>query len=367
MEFPTFTELNNAVKADIDASGLTDVRTPGTASEILVSSFLAQLARNGGYIKRVHANGFVHNATGIYLDIHGEQYGIRRREALPAVVFAADKNLRIKATRGTLRDRLGGVIPAGTTVSTSDGKIEYEIGETNVPAGVSELYLTALSNNSGPAGNVNPNELTTLSINVDGVEVTNLDAINTGVGRETDRQYRARLLSSVQGNNSASEGAMVSAALSVPGVTNATMVPEAFGINHPALVISGPDKVRAGLAARVEAAVTPLLPFGSRLTVLTPTFRELDLTIVVNVRDEFKNDATKARIRAVIQNQFFPHVPGRDLRLDRLDQAITRAVESVLDLELSEIFIDGAEYGTEVIKTEQHEQVILNTLVIELV
>lgn len=367
MEFPTFTELNNTVKADIDASGLTDVRTPGTASEILVSSFLAQQARTAGYVKRVHANGFVHNATGIYLDIHGEQYGIRRREALPAVVFAEDKNLRIKATRGTLQDRLGSTIPAGTTVSTEDGAIEYEIGATNVPAGVSEMFLTALSSNSGPSGNVNPGELTVLSINVEDVEVTNLDAINTGVSRETDRQYRTRLLSSIQGNNSASEGAMVSAALAVPGVTNATLVPAAFGINHPAIVISGPNKVKAGLAARVEAAIVPLLPFGSRITVLTPTFRELDLTIVVNVQDSFKNDATKARIRAVVQNQFFPHVPGTALRLDRLDQVITRTVDPVLDIELSEIYIDGAEYGTEVIKTEQHEQVVLNSLVIELI
>lgn len=367
MEFPTFTELRNSTAAELDASGLTDVRNPGTASEQIVSSFTAQSSRVAGYGRRIFSNAFVHNATGIYLDIHGEKYGIRRRETLPAVVFADDRILRIKANRGTLRDRIGSEIAAGTTVSTPDSTITYTISETDIPAGVSELFVTAISNNDGPAGNVGSNELTVLSISVDGVEITNVAPIRNGIGRETDREYRARLLAVVQGNNSASEGTMVATALSVPGVTFATIVENAFGINHPALIVSGPDKIRAGIVARVEAAVTPLLPFGSRITVLSPTFRELDLTLVVNVRDEFRNDTTKAQIRQVVQAEFFPHAPGTEFRLDRLDQIITRSVSSVLDVELSEIIIDGAKYGTDIIRTEAHEQIVLGALVIELI
>lgn len=367
MEFPTYNELLESVNRGLDAAGLTDARNPGTATNLIVGSVIAQVSRAAGFARRVHANSFIQNAVGIYLDIHGEELGVRRREALPAVILADERVLRIRATRGLLRDRLGSSIPADIEATNTEGTVRFTVAATAIPAGVAEIFVSAICQTPGEVGNLGAGQLNTLSINVTDVEVSNIEAITTGVQRETDEQFRSRLLSIVQGGGLATADALIATALSIPGVTFATFLENAFGINHPAILVAGPNKVKAGLAARVEAALIPILPFGARVEVITPTFRAVELVLVVRVTEGAKNNGTKSQIEQIVRQTFFPHRPGTEFFLDAMDAAITRAVPSVLDVEVESVIVDGSRYGTQSIKTEIHEQLVLDTLVIELI
>lgn len=367
MEFPNLKQQLNAVFSQLTSAGLADVANSGSVSNLMATAFVGQTSRVANFVRRVYANSFIQNATGIYLDIHGEELGLDRQESLPAIVFADDKVLKISTPRGTLRDRMGSSIASGTEVSNEAGTIRYTLPLTGIPAGTDELYVSGVCQTPGTGGNIGAGTLTVLSIQVDDVEVTNVEPILSGRDRESDSAYRARLLSLVQGGQNVSGSSLTAVARGVPGIATAILLDNAFGINNPALLIAGPDKVRAGLINQVQAVIDPLLPFGTRVTVIAPRYRELDLTLVVDMQEGFNQPGIRNQIEAVVRELSTPHVPGTEFRLDNLDAEITRAIPNVLDVVLTEARLDGRETGTRIIQTKNTEQVIIKSIFIELV
>lgn len=367
MEFPNYQQQFREVADKIDRAGIDDINNTGSASNLMTAAFLTENGRLAGFARRVYANSFVQNATGVYLDLKGEQYGLRRRPALPAVVFRDDENLKLSVSNGTLRDVVGTTISSGTEVSNTEGTVRYVTPEISIPAGVTELYITASAIAAGSEYNVNRGELNTISIPAESLSVTNEGPIETGRDVESDNSFRRRLLQHVQGTAVVSGANLVSLALGIPGVSNAFITPTAFGINAPALLISGPNKIRAGIRNQVQAIVDSAVPFGTRVQVVVPQYKEMDLDIVVKIDRSANPGITAETVKSVVRQLFGPHVPGLELDLGRLDSEITRVVPGVLDVDILSVRVDGRTLGGDVVRVREHDQLLLNDLFVEIV
>lgn len=273
------------------------------------------------------------------------------------MVFTEDKNLRIRARKGTLVERLGTSIATGTTVSTSDGLIKYTIGSTNIPAGVTEMFLTAFCQTVGSAGNLNVGQLNTFSIPANDVEITNLFPISNGSDGETDFQFRNRIINTVRGGDN-SRAKVIAAAGSVPGVKGVAMLDTAFGIAHPALVISGAGKVGAGIINAVQSIITGLLPFGTTIRVLEPKYITVDLDLVVDIKDTQSKQAIESNLVSIARNAIIGTGLGSNFNISDIDGLLTRGNSNVLDLKFIKVKLDGQEFGANIITLNTTEQLI---------
>lgn len=367
MEYPTYTQQLREIERTIDLSGLTDVSNSGSASNLLTTAYISENARLAQFGRRVGANGFLQNATGIYLDLHGEKYGLRRGGAVSATVFAADRNLKLSVESGTLREILGSTIAANTEISDAAGNRRYLTPTIAVPAGVSELYITAAALTPGTASNVNPGELSVISLNAPGLTVTNEFSILTGRDAESDSSFRRRLLSHVQGTRVVSGSSLVSLALGIPGVSNAFISNSAFGINSPALVIAGPDRIRAGVVNQVQAIVNQILPFGTRVEVITPTYRDVEIELLVETSKAADRPVTSGLVESHVRQYFGGSRPGRDFDMSDLDAFLTRRIDGILDVKVMTVYVDGRQMSGSILQVDQHEQVVISKVVSEVV
>lgn len=362
MEFPSYQLLYDEVVTELSNEGLDDAGTIGSAANLIVNALLSRVTQIADRARRATSNSFTQNASGFYLDLHGEAHGLRRAGASPAFVLAGDRNLRIKATRGTLREKLGTSIPAGTTVADSTGSITYNISQATVPAGTTEMFLSAYATASGSSGNVGANVLTSLSVGTTDIEITNLYPIFTGRAVETDAVYRNRILNYSRGTQNGSAGELVSLATGVPGVIDARVLDQAFGISHPALMVVGTNRVRPGIVNRVEALIQEVLPLGTRIRVITPRYQELELSVIVEVEASANKPAVRNQVRQLITNRYGVHLPGSSLDLTEIDPQLTRAISSVKNVTIDSIVMDGNEFASRIIKTEPTDQIILSDL-----
>ena len=367
---PEFANLEEIRRRSVDTlinSGLDDASTPGTVTSLLVQPASERQAEISADSQNSYINQWIQNASGFHLDFKGEELGLRRATAAPALILAKDKNLRFFTNRGTLLDRLGSKIPAGTLVSTADGTITFAVNETNVPAGVNELFVTAVAQNTGGNGNVAANTLTTHSLLVDDVQVTNVYSVTSGRSTENDDSYRARLLRHARGTTATTADEIISQVLALPGVTDAYYRATAFGVNHPAIMLSGPERLSQAVVSQAEALIAPLLPLGTRLTFLLPKYLNLNIGLVVRRRldganAEFMRATLEAGVRSIITSLR----PGAEYDFNRIDSELTRRHPDVLNVDIMDIRLDGRTHSNRRITLADNEQLLVERVQIEL-
>lgn len=364
MDFPTFSRLFTTTSRELVNSGLDSVVQTGAVSNVLTSTILGRLAELSEQSRQVYANSFPQTASGIWLDLIGEKYGLTRGGPIAAVVFAEDRNLRIKARRGSLRERIGTTIAAGTTITNSDRDITYVLPATEVPAGVTEMFLTAFCDTVGTTGNINRGELSLTSLNASDIEVTNLLPVINGSDGESDNLFRSRILNVSRGAGNTTASEILSTVGAIPGVVQVFMLDNVFGVNHPALVVSGTGRIGQGLINQAQAIANSLLPFGTRVQVIGPRYIEVELSAMVKARQGVSKEALQNSITSQLR-AFIDSTPvGSDLEIDALDAALTRSFTEVLDVPEVRVLINGREFGGDVVTAQSTDKFIVSNVTV---
>lgn len=216
---PTLTQLRQQAAADINAA------LPGVDALLrfsnlgIIGDVLAGLA-NGqfGYLDWIALQAVPFTATGEFLEGWAALKGITRQAATPAagaVAFAAAGSA---------------VVPAGTTVTRSDGVTYTTTADATAASGTVVCPVTATA--GGASSDAVVGTAMSLGTGISGVASTGaVSAALTGGGdAETDPELRTRMLAAyaapAQGG---ALGDYVAWALSVPGVTRAWVQPNAMG------------------------------------------------------------------------------------------------------------------------------------------
>ena len=214
----------------------------GSKANTLVTAFLEERAHVLRDTRSVVSQALLKDASGGFLDLLGQDFFNNERiEEGPASVTDIDANLILSVDTGSLSDYLpidGGryYVPTGISIKDVTEQIEYTTDRRiYVEEFANRVYISATSVQNGVFANVPAGALT--SIEIDGVEVTNLAAITNGSEVESDNNYRFRLNNSYIGNEDSNETALVNAALSIPGVSDVVSRPRVNGPGTVQLLI----------------------------------------------------------------------------------------------------------------------------------
>lgn len=235
---------------------------------------------------------FIETATGEYLDYHGASRGLVRKESIKAkgvVAFKLETELTytVAIPKGTLVATTG----ADTVTYETDIDVQIGIGKTLVSA-----PCTAIE--GGRKGNAKATEVNVLVDSIaDIYSVSNKNPFSGGVDAESDEDFRARILESIENvSNGTNIAYYKKLALSVAGVSSASVVALGRGAGTVDVYIySYGEKASDKLVASVQALIDDKREINSDVKVFTavPYATTVDVNIAVKNGYDFESVAEK--------------------------------------------------------------------------
>lgn len=321
------------------------VLQPAQAERLLINAFAYRELLLREQVQYAALQTLVSFASAPALDYLGELVGVYRLSA-----SAATTTIQFSLIAG----HGGVVIPEGTRVATSDGKVIFATTEaTDVNAGVLtadvQCFTTALgeSGNGYTIGEVN--EILDPQPFLTGA--SNLDITAGGANQETDDVLRERIKLAPEAFSTAgSEGAYKFHAKSAsPAILDVAVTSPTPGeVNIYPLTATLPTA--PSILALVDAACNSekVRPLTDTVTVLTPTSVAYDITVEV----ECYNDANTVTVQEQIEANLaeYAAVNSKRLGLDIVrSQIIAKCmVEGVYDVTIVEPATDIVIAATEV-------------------
>jgi uncharacterized phage protein gp47/JayE len=351
----TLAELNQVAFDHLlrNTDGKITLLSPGSIARALVESANRNLE---GYYEALsvnHAQAFLSQASGPYLDLHGALFGVRRREPTMAWVAREDNAIRFYVATGTLYDRLPkagdvsrGMIPKGTTVTSADGTIAYTVEENVIfDRSATEVYAPARAQAVGTAYNVGAHVLRKHSLAATDVYVTNPVSISTGTQEESDSSYRARISAAILVAQRANESSIRLAALSAPGVADVRLVPFKYGAgSFKIVVIPIGNRVPVDTLEMVRRNVETVAAFGIYFTVAEPKYRRFSVVVSLALSpgsSESDRDVARASAERAILDYVGEIQMGGTLVITALGAAIRASDERIFDYQIQALCIDG--------------------------
>ena len=271
---------------------------------------------------------FLSTAEGYFLDLIGSLFNIKRVTSSKASATSADGIQKFYVATGTLYDKIpSGVIPINTSISSSDGSIQYYVtADTSFSNSVTEVYVPVTSTDTGSKVNVPPGVLVVHGINVSGVFTTNEKSIISGTDTESDANYRYRLSNATLSAEKANEISIRLAALSVNGVADVLIKKYARGVGtFDIIVIPVEGIANDSLVSSVQTAIDAVTAYGIKGTAIKPTV----IPVEIEVRLIFVDNATdfqRSQIRSLARSsieKYIVNIPiGGDFILNEMRQQV---------------------------------------------
>ena len=234
-------------------------------------------------------NCFPQTAAGEALDLHAEERGLVRKDAVKSVgtlTFSRRTALSYAAE-----------IPAGTVCAASgENAVEYETTEAAVlPAGALTVTAAAQAVLGGRRGNAAKGAVNTLITPPAGIEsVTNDVPFTGGADKEDDEALRTRLLRCFYAlPNGSNTETYRRAALMTPGVKSVQVVPRANGVNTVAVYLYGDNgAVTDEVLGKVGETLEKLKEISVDVTVAAAVAVKKPVT--VKIRKGFNEESANA-------------------------------------------------------------------------
>ena len=238
---------------------------------------------------------FLATATGGYLDLHGQEYGVTRevaKQAQGTVTFSISEPINYLIS-----------IPQYTRIVDTATGLYYETWTScEIPIGETSVDCPVYSVVTGAGTNI-PAESEFLFYDQNSfreVSITNSSAFTGGCDAETDEDYRTRLIETKTGDGFGSREYYKKLGR-VTGTHDIALVPSE---THTAkVIVNGYQKpITDELLATVTAQYTneKNLVYNHSFEVEKATFTIVDLTIVMTVSDEIQDSV----IETILNNYF---------------------------------------------------------------
>jgi uncharacterized phage protein gp47/JayE len=317
-ERPTLSALREQSRADIAArlSGV-DPALRRTLARVLADAMAALAHHQYGYLDWIALQVIPATAEGVYLDRWARIVGLPRKAPT-----AAGGGVTATGTDGI-------AIPAGTTLTRSDGVVYAVTADAVIDAGTATLSVLAQS--AGAAGDLDAGAALTFVTAIPGVTGTAMvDAgdITGGGPAESDDALRGRLIARL--SDPPAGGAAhdyVAWALEMPGVARAWVLPlnRGLGTVDVAFVMDGRTDIfpETGDVAAVQAHIDARRPVTADSLVFAPTPAWINVTITgLNSDTSAVRGAIVAELAAQIARDA---APAGTIRRSRLIEAVSRA------------------------------------------
>lgn len=242
---------------------------------------------------------FVTTATDKYLDYHGAQRGLSRREASYAqgeVIFTASQ---------TAQEDI--VIPEGTVVATAgENPLYFEtVEEVIIYSGTTAAHALCESMTKGRKYNVSDGAVCNIVTSVANVTtVTNPDPFTDGADAESDDEFRARIADSYKNASNGTNCAYYkNVALETSGVAGAGVVPRGRGVGTVDVYIAGEgSEVTPELLNQVQNRMSQLREVNVDVLVKEAHPVAFDLNMMLEVEDGYDFDEVRLRFVQVLKD-----------------------------------------------------------------
>jgi uncharacterized phage protein gp47/JayE len=278
--------------------------------------------------------------------------GVKRRESSLASSSSEDQNVKFSVSKGTLADKFPDKqdlskarIPAGISVKTTDGVIEYNTSEDTVVDGsLKEAFVSVVSVNTGQDYNVGRSKLVNHSAN-SSVSVTNLKPIANGSDRESDQEYRFRLSNSVAASPTSNKIAVKLAALGNSDVANVELKEFSRGAGtFDVMLVPVGNTVSSRTLNLTQRAVESVSAFGVSPRVVQPDYVPFKISVQLIPIDGTRLGTLQSnvlRAKNAILDYFESITIGGELVINRLRSAIISSVtDDIRDIRIIELCID---------------------------
>lgn len=265
----------------------------------------------------------IDTATGKDLDAIAANFGLVRNTATFAESFSNEKNFIFTTEKsfGVINSGNAIIIPAGTDITfIGDGPsniIMYTTTETAVLEPDSNYtYVSIRSKTAGAASNVDKNTLRSHSFtdytdfSSGSLKCINLYPILNGSNNESDDSLRFRIVNAYASFVKDSEDALFLRSLEIPGLVDARVIPNYYGVGTVAIFVFGAGhKTSSTLLAQVERKIDELKAPGIKYIVMPGISVLIDLDISIYVEDELDQN-TRDRINQNVRSSLKRTIEG---------------------------------------------------------
>lgn len=302
------------------------------------------------------SQAFVSSASGAFLDLIAELFGIFRLPPQAGLTLASEKNVRFFVTSGTLAAKIPTkLIPVGTALTTSSGEPSYQLLEdVRFNDVATEVFVSVVSEDVGPSQNVGRGELSVHDLGVADVLVSNNSAIDTALDVETDDQLRSRISDANLTRATANTASVREAVNIVPGVSDIRLAPYRNGPGTlQVTIIPISNNINPRLLSLVQNSVEQVRGAGTIIDLKAPRFVPVEITIVLRFRNDTP-EGDKPRLRNLAAQALLEYLGSL-----RLGQTffVQEMIQRVLDV--SEQIL---EFQTRCFKFRRRPQVFRNFL-----
>ena len=316
----------------------------GSVIRSIIDSLALQLDDIYGSLRELSSNAFLSGASGEYLDAIGELFGMPRYEAVkyPSVggitIYTIDRkplasritpdifnNMKLKSIYG---DEF-----TVTSVITQDQLISSSLSLT---ARVDYAVTKTLAHDT----------VTIYSPEVIGVAVTNTAEINTYTDRESDDDYRYRLMHMFDYAKKANSAAVRLAALAVPGVADVKIIEGVRGTGSFDLYVIGENLTTDyALVDVVSSVLKDVVALGTNYTVKTPQKLEVYVDATVYAKNATNDELTLSAISSL--KNYIDNIPlGGTLNVPMIEQAVANSNNKIVSVQNISVYIAIVdEYG----------------------
>ena len=282
-------------------------------------------------------------SSGTDVDSFGADFGMARLAAVAA---------QGSVTFSRYTPTVAGLIPAGTTVTTSDNTTQFTVGTDTangawsasqngylLGAGVASVTVPVIATAAGSAGNVLAGTISLITSALPGIDIaTNTLALTGGLDAETDAAFRLRFQGFINSRTRATVQAVAFAATSIQQGVNCTVQENtnAGGSFAPGTFVvtvdDGSGSPPATLLTAIQAAVNIVRPVGSIFAVHGATVTLADVTLTLAIAPGSSSATAIAAVNAAITN-FVNTLPvGSSLPYTRLAQLAYDASPAITNI-----------------------------------
>mgnify|MGYP001253090649 CR=1 FL=1 len=333
---PLFAESEEEIFSEVLLSvmkntGITRT-SPGSKTRSLIESLVKKIVEMQGVFDQNVGQSFLDGAEGQYLDYLGDMLGLGRIGEKPASVGKGDKVVRFY--RDVALTEI--TIPAGTVVSTSEGKagVSYRtITQEVMPASNAtgrEVYVSVISTSTGALQNVGKGTLTFHNLSsLPDLLVTNEADITTGQDVEADSNFRFRIANQVFSAEAANETSIRMAALAVPGVADIVMIPFFRGVGtFDMLIKATTPSVPESLLAAVREKLFTIIAQGVSFDVRKPRETGVSMSLNITLKETISSQ-DELELQTEIQKAIINYIDNLDIGEDLI---INEIVQRVMEL-----------------------------------
>lgn len=331
-----------AIQAGEDITNL----NPGGVARTMVEAIGTQLADFYNVLELNMAMRYPSTAVGAYLDLLGESFGISRQQAQAGNVSAGDENIKFYVSSGVLLDKIpAGYIPASTDIYAGSGITYRTSVDTYFNDVDTEVFVSAQSTGTGTSYQVGPGMLTSHSLGVSGVSVTNVKSIANAVGAESDSSYRYRIVNFFRSIQRGNLQALRSAVLTIPNVADVRVNEYVSGPGTvDILLVPTTATLSDSALQRARFLVQLNKSMGTRVRISQPDYIPVKLSIRVSFV-ETVTPTQQTQIKNDVRTNLIDYIDdisiGGTLVINEIRQRVMQSSDDIFDMRIECFAVDG--------------------------